>query len=318
MAKAGWLAGLARAIGLGIAGGPAPPKRRRRPSAQSPKAAARPPKETSSSAVGAAMLAFSPPPKRTTKTSTPRLSAWEGYPKDAAEFTERHAHAFLFGAIFDRMISANEAWQSPYRLFQRLGHLDVRKIAKMQPEVLARVIARSGEDKALHRFPPTMARALVSASKKLVAEYGGDASRIWAPGTAAGVVIARLQEFDGISHKIANMTARLLVTYYGAHLTGWEEIDVAVDRHVARVFLRTGLVDGTRRATRYSAAELKPAIVDAARRLSPTFPGALDEAAFVVGREWCNAGKAWCRDGQRPCPLADACAGRRRGWEIED
>lgn len=322
MAKTGWLAGLVQMIGEGLAGTTARtvtkrPKRKVATAGPALGSPQRRQKDTSGSAVAATMLAFSPPPKRTTRTTAPRLSAWEGYPEDAAQFTERSPNAFLFGAIFDRMITANQAWQSPYRLAKRLGHLDVRKLAKMSPAVLERFIARSGDEKALHRFPPTMARALVSASKKLVAEYGGDAAQIWAPGTPAGVVVARLQEFDGISHKIANMTARLLVTYYGAHLTGWEEIDVAVDRHVARVFLRTGLVGGTAGETRYAAAALKTEIVEAAKRLSPSFPGALDEAAFVVGRGWCNSGRAWCEDGRQPCPLLAACPGKRRGWEIE-
>ena len=319
MAKAGFWAGVLQGISSAFGGESAQPKPKRARAVRRPSSGAvsKPAAASTPRTLIDAMLAFIPEPPRTKGPGKPSLRSWQGYDPEAARFTERHPQAFLFGAIFDRMVSANAAWQSPHLLSLRLGHLDVRKLAAMKPEVLARSIKRSGDDKALHRFPATMAKAIVSASRKLLAEYEGDAARIWTPGTPAGVVVERLQEFDGISHKIANMTARLLVTYYGAHLTGWEDIDVAVDRHVARVFLRTELVPGEPRRTRYSAAELKPAIIAAARKANPSFPGALDEAAFVVGREWCHAGGAQCRVGARACPLVQLCPGRRKQWEIE-
>ncbi len=263
-----------------------------------------------------ALLAYVPPPRVTNAPGKPTLSRWDDLDPEIARFLERDPNAMLFGAIFDRMVRAEVAWATPSQLAQRLGHLDVRRLAKTSPDALAKVIAARGGEKSLHRFPRTMAKAIVSASQRIVREYGGRADAMWPPGTPVATVLERLQAFEGISHKLAHMTVRLLVSYYGVHLTGWHDIDVAVDRHVARVCLRSGRVRGTTNTTEYTAAELRPAIVASARRLLPSFPGGLDEPAFFVGKHWCTAQRAWCTDGQKPCPLSQVCPKDRRSWSI--
>jgi len=114
----------------------------------------------------------------------------------------------------------------------------------------------------------------------------------------------RLEEFEGISQKISNMMGRLLGTYFGVSLTRWNEIDVAVDRHVARVFLRTGLVQRGRDA---KVPEVRDEIIQRARELRPSFPGCLDDPAFDIGINWCTAEKAYCDWADEPCPLSKYC-----------
>lgn len=278
--------------------------------------APRPRRPAGAHAIAAALLAHTPPPEPPKRPGKPDLSKWSGLDPAVARFLERDPNAMLFGAIFDRMVLAETAWTAPYQLAGRLGHLDVRRIARTSPDALAKVIAANGGQKSLHRFPRIMAKAIVSASQRIVRDYGGRADAIWSPGTPVATVLQRLEAFEGISHKLAHMTVRLLAAYYGAHLTGWHDIDVAVDRHVARVFLRSGLVAGKPGKTEYTAAELRPAIVESARRLLPTFPGALDEPAFLVGKYWCTAQRAWCVDGKQPCPLAKVCPKLRTEWSI--
>lgn len=215
------------------------------------------------------------------------------------------------------MVNATTAWEGPYYLAQRLGHLDVDRIARMRPADLTIYVGNFRGARALHRFVGKTSEYLVRASERIVTDYGGTAANIWPAWSSAKTVLQRLLEFDGIGHKLANMATRLLVTYYGVPLTGWDEIDVAVDRHVARVFLRTGLVSGTPGKKRHSVAELRNDVIAVARLLRPAFPGALDEPAFFTGANWCTAGHAWCTDGARPCPLASACRKDRRDWEID-
>ena len=119
----------------------------------------------------------------------------------------------------------------------------------------------------------------------------------------------RLEEFEGISQKISNMMGRLLGTYFGVFLTKWNEIDVAVDRHVARVFLRTGLVQRSRDAT---VSEVRDEIIQRARELRPSFPGCLDDPAFDIGTEWCTAETAYCDWEDELCPLSKHC--RKKTW----
>lgn len=56
---------------------------------------------------------------------------------------------FLIGVLFDQNIAAEMAWAAPYRLYQRLGHLDIERIAAMSAEGLSEIITRFP---ALHRY----------------------------------------------------------------------------------------------------------------------------------------------------------------------
>ncbi len=166
---------------------------------------------------------------------------------------------------------------------------------------------------ALQRFPLQTARSIKACAQTLVDSYRGDATNIWAKDPGARVVRDRLLEFRGISQKLANMMTCMLPSIYGVPLSGWSDIDIAVDRHVCRVFLRTGLIDGTPGRTRYPAASLVDAVIRSARRLHPSFPGALDGPAFDIGQTWCRSGGAACREG---CPLIGVCPRDRTHWEV--
>ena len=156
----------------------------------------------------------------------------------------------------------------------------------------------------------------VLANDSLVGSYRAYAGNIWDNDPGAREVLRRLQEFEGISQKIAHMMTRLLITYYGVKLSDWDHVDVAVDRHVARVFVRTGLIAGTPDQSRYAVSEIRDAIIERARELFPAYPGALDELAFLVGKRWCTADHAYCHDGDEPCPLSSSCPRERRTWQI--
>jgi len=237
--------------------------------------------------------------------SSPDLSGW-GLSAEAVKLIENDPNAFFIAVLFDRMLPWEKAWEAPFRLKKRLKHLDVRKISRMKKESLAKVIGKGSSQKALVRFPNRMAEDLVSACGVLVRDYEGDARNIWRRASAEEV-IHRLIKFKGISQKIANMTARFLGTYYGVPLSDWEKIDIPVDRHVARLFLRAGLVKPTGGGPVQRISSLKQAVVQKARSLSPRFPGALDEPAFEIGRYWCTSEQAYCDHEPEPCPLRDIC-----------
>lgn len=253
--------------------------------------------------IAKAMLTYSPCPVLKDVVKRPNLDSWE-ISLDSKALLLSDPNAILFGAIFDYQIPWEKAWEAPLKLKERLGHLDPFKLAKMTNSQLLPYLQRGNLGPALHRFPPTLAKRLIFASQKLVQIYKGSASNIWANGTAAKLVMGRLEEFEGISQKISNMMGRLLGTYFGVFLTKWEEIDVAVDRHVARVFLRTGMVQRSRDA---KVPEVREEIILRARALRPSFPGCLDDPAFDIGINWCTADEAYCDWTDDPCPLAKYC-----------
>ena len=249
-----------------------------------------------------AMLAFTPPPDFSRKNAkATHLDSW-GLSREVAELILADPNAFLIGSIFDYQIPFRKAWEAPFKLKQRLGHLDVATIASMEFDDLHAVIYGDRKGNSLHRFNSILTRKVISACKQLVEKYDGSAENIWPDGSSASAVMARLENFDGISQKIGNMMVRLLGTWFGVHLTEWNRIDIAVDRHVERVFRRTGLISNGSQLT-------KKLVIEKARELCPDFPGKLDDPAFNIGEKWCNEQRPLCDEVKegRTCPLSKVC-----------
>jgi uncharacterized HhH-GPD family protein len=203
---------------------------------------------------------------------------------DAADrFVREDDFAFLLAVIFDQGVPYGRAWRAPLLLRERLGSLDPVRIAAEPDTVAAAIAARP----ALHRYVNKMPQWVVLAAQKVLEDYGGDAGTIWR-GRSAAEVRDRLDDFVGISQKKAAMTMMLLWRCRNEDISGMEDCDVAIDVHLRRVFLRTGLATHDDSRT----------MIEAARRLYPALPGALDPPAWVIGQQWC-----------RPrAPLCDACA----------
>src|SRR2546425_3821940 len=90
----------------------------------------------------------------------------------ANELLETDALALLIGMVLDQQVKMEKAFGGPYELKQRLGHLDARGIASMDPEALDKVFR---ERPALHRFPGNMARRVQAMCAVVAKDYGGGA-----------------------------------------------------------------------------------------------------------------------------------------------
>lgn len=210
--------------------------------------------------------------------------------KEADQLILSDPFAFLLAVIFDQMIVAERAWTVPHLLWGRLGHLDVVQIARMDPVNFERIIRINP---ALHRFPAKMAKWVISAAQRVERQYGGDAGRIWNDNPRASDLQNRFDEFDGISQKKASMAANILVRDRQIPVSDRQGIDVSYDVQVRRVFLRAGLV----------AEDTEEAIIGVARELNPDYPGALDLAAWYIGRNHCRPRDPRCHE----CPLGNLC-----------
>ena len=69
---------------------------------------------------------------------------WTDNP-EADALLEREPLALLIGLVLDQQVKMEKAFSGPYELQKRIGHLDARKIASMDPAELDRVIRRSLE-----------------------------------------------------------------------------------------------------------------------------------------------------------------------------
>lgn len=108
----------------------------------------------------------------------PKYAAPRGFSRDdkANLLILSNAYAFILGLIFDQSIKSDIAWASPQNLKQRLGHLNIRRIADMKVNQLASVIAKK---RSLHRFPKNTAKHIIKSSKIIRDEFESKADLIW-------------------------------------------------------------------------------------------------------------------------------------------
>ncbi len=84
--------------------------------------------------------------------------------------------ALLIGFALDQQVTVQSAFTGPLRLKQRVGTLDPRVIASMDPTELE---AAFRERPAIHRFPGSMARRVQELCAVIAEEYDGNAERVW-------------------------------------------------------------------------------------------------------------------------------------------
>jgi len=197
--------------------------------------------------------------------------------------------AFLTAVIFDQGIPAERAWNAPFMLKIRLGHFDVRRIADEEQRVREAI----QQPPMLHRIKENMPRWITNAARRVVEEYGGDASRIWSDAPTAIERQRRFAEFQGIGQKKAAMAVELLEQHFKIEVRQLAGSNIAYDVHVRRVLLRTGLANQDDRRD----------MVDAARLLHPERTGSLDFPLWDIGRRWCRPQRPNCDE----CPLGDHC-----------
>ncbi|MDQ3222632.1 MAG: hypothetical protein M3Q75_04045 [Gemmatimonadota bacterium] len=116
---------------------------------------------------------------------------------EADELLKADPFAFLLGVLLDEGIPAERAWEGPYKLKTRLGHLDPWLVRHQREEVRAAVAERP----TIHRYVEIMADAIVRAAELVCSKYNGDASRLWAPGSMADEVDRRFRAFHKIGVK---------------------------------------------------------------------------------------------------------------------
>jgi len=209
--------------------------------------------------------------------------------KEADAFVRNDPFAFLVAVICDEQIRFEAAWEAPIRLRERLGHWEIHRIASESAAVRTAFAASP----ALHRWVTVTADRVVAAAARVIAEYAGDAARIWGDQPTAKQLRERLERFDGVGQKKSAMAVELLNREIHIPLLALDGSDVAVDVHVRRVFLRTGIAE----------KDDVQHMVATARVLHPERPGELDNPAWEIGRTWCRPTRPDCS----ACPIGPIC-----------
>ena len=139
---------------------------------------------------------------------------------DANKLLETDPYALLIGLVLDQQVKMEKAFGGPYELKGRLGHLDVRKIATMDPDRLNAVFR---ERPALHRFPGSMAGRVQALSKVIVEEYGGDAGSVWTAARDGDDLAARIKKLPGFGDMKVKILVAILAKRFGVKPEGWEK-----------------------------------------------------------------------------------------------
>ena len=143
---------------------------------------------------------------------------WTGR-AEADRLLEQEPLALLIGLVLDQQVKMEKAFGGPYDLKQRLGHLDARRIAAMDPEQLD---AAFRQRPALHRFPGTMARRVQGLCRVIASEYGGDAGAVWRDVADGDELARRISALPGFGEMKSRITMSVLAKKFGVRPAGWE------------------------------------------------------------------------------------------------
>jgi uncharacterized HhH-GPD family protein len=129
--------------------------------------------------------------------------------------------ALLIGFALDQQVTVQKAFSGPLELQRRIGHLDAKRIAAMDPAALD---AAFRERPALHRFPGSMAGKVQQLCAAIAADYDGDAARIWTEAADGKDLERRLLRLPGIGEMKAKSILAILAKRLDVRPPGMDEV----------------------------------------------------------------------------------------------
>ena len=203
---------------------------------------------------------------------------------------KNYPHAFVLACIMDLGISAERAWQIPFKIKKGIGSFELKKLLEKKEKISSLFTGSP----PLHRYPAKMAKRFINGMERIDKVYQGRADRIWQGNKSSGDIVCSFLEFDGVGVKIATMATNILFREFKIPMSDTMAIDISPDVHISRVFKRTGLVNNK---------EKKEIIMYKARAINPEYPGAIDMQVWEIGKTFCRPNNPKCED----CPLDELC-----------
>ena len=181
---------------------------------------------------------------------------------EADQILTDNPFALLVGMMLDQQYPMEHAFRGPAKVSERVGGFDPRGIAEADPEEFAALCAVTP---AIHRFPGSMAARLQELARIVVADYDGDASRIWTEAADGKDLMKRLQALPGFGAQKAKIFVALLAKQLGVRKEGWEGLvgDYALDGY-------RSVADVTDAATLQKVRDFKKQAKAAAKQESAT------------------------------------------------
>jgi uncharacterized HhH-GPD family protein len=117
--------------------------------------------------------------------------------------------ALLVGFALDQQVTVQKAFAGPLVIRERLGSLDAATLAQADLDAVFR------ERPAVHRYPGVMAKRVHDLAAHLLAEYDGDAARVWTDAAGADDLRARLGALPGFGEMKSASLAAVLAKRFG-------------------------------------------------------------------------------------------------------
>src|SRR5579872_6014994 len=129
-------------------------------------------------------------------------------------------NALLLGVLYDSQYATRRAFAIPLKLKDRLGHLDMARLAS---DDVATLIAAFSQKPALHRFPRKNAEQTQQLAAYVLDQYGGDSSRIWTGAGTAEDLGDRLMALPAFGLEKTNWTVGMLGLLGVLPFDGWAD-----------------------------------------------------------------------------------------------
>ena len=210
---------------------------------------------------------------------------------DAALLVEKNPFAFALAAALDRGTRAEVIWTIPYYLQKEIGELKPAFFVNKDINEIKKIIQKLP---IKPRYVNDAPRTIKELSEIVVNEFNGNASKIW-KNKSAEEVKTTFQRVYGVGPGISSMIVLLLERCFGIHFNDLDHrnMNVKPDIHIIRVFGRLGFISQPN----------EKEVLEAARKFSPEYPGAIDAPVWVIGRKWCTADTPQCIH----CPVNEVC-----------
>jgi uncharacterized HhH-GPD family protein len=140
---------------------------------------------------------------------------------EANELLSDDPLALLIGMTLDQQDKLEKAFNAPFVLAQRLGHVaTVQELATFDLDALIVIFAGPP---ALHRFPKAMAGRVQEVCRVLLGRYDGDAANLWKDADSGAELVKRVSSLPGFGKQKSQIFTALLGKQFGVQPPGWRE-----------------------------------------------------------------------------------------------
>lgn len=229
-------------------------------------------------------------------------------PRNLKEGSKAHALFLTYAISIDYMTDAEKLWRNSRGAYElHPERFTPEEILQLSPRTVETFVKKLGA-----RFYSNAAKTWIKISKLLVDRYDGDPRNITNEPLEIAEIKKRLQAFPYLrGNKLSNFYIRAMGETGLFNVKNLNELDIPVDKQVARFTIYTGVVKLLSEYFQGCVHEppLRGLIEEiwrnAAKKLG-TSPWKLDEPIWTIGSKLCsgrNCGK---------CPVKDLC-GQTKG-----